>query len=585
MSDPGATYTDRSVRGLEQRLREVYREAERDIKMKTQDFWDKYRAKDAIHRKELQDEKITKADYDAWVRGQVFQGKQWRAKKKQIQETLYNANKIATNMINGQMTNVFTANANYMSYSLEHDAGVNFGFGVYDSATVTNLIKNDPQLLPKWKIDEKKDYIWNGKKVNTQITQGIIQGEKLDQIAKRLSVNLCSQNKSKMLTFARTAMTGAQNSGRQFSLNDAKGKGINVQKEWMATLDGRTRDAHRELDGQKVPLDKPFKVDGEEIMFPGDPTAKARLVYNCRCTMVGDLVDYPSEYQRYDNINGTPIKNMTYRQWEAAKTGGAKAKPQMPRPVSPVRPKRENFDTEEDYQKAREEYRANRELYNKQSEDYINMLVNEPRQYTTPESFQKWADEMGIHVDESFYETDPLLWDEIVNTTNEMTKRFPQVLDFWNNYVKVPYTIDYNKDAVWDYEASHGLTVGSVGPSYKDATKLQLQMANGTDFVYSPDGRQISTLRHEFGHNLDAALRSKFNTLELHGIYDKEEIQRRHANNREYEQELIKLTLEHGTDYSKTNVFEAFAEGFAEYTTNPGTEYAKAFEKFINKWL
>ena len=33
-------------------------------------------------------------------------------------------------------------------------------------------------------------------------------------------------------------------------------------------------------------MDEPFVTkDGREIMYPGDPTAEAGLVYNCRCTL------------------------------------------------------------------------------------------------------------------------------------------------------------------------------------------------------------------------------------------------------------------------------------------------------------
>ena len=97
-------------------------------------------------------------------------------------------------------------------------------------------------------------------------------------------------------------------------------------KEWMATFDELTRWQHRELDGQKQPMNKPFKVGGYSIMYPGDPTAHPSMIYNCRCTMVGDLDDYPSDYERYDNINGKPVKNMTYKEWENAKKGVATPK-------------------------------------------------------------------------------------------------------------------------------------------------------------------------------------------------------------------------------------------------------------------
>lgn len=328
MTDYGASYTDAELKKLEKKIGVVYKQAEADIKKKMKDFNAKYKVKEAKHLKDLADGKITQEQFDSWKKGQVFQGQQWQAKKDQLADTLLHANETATKIMNGQMTNVFAVNANFMSYSLEQGVGVNFGFGLYDSATVSNLLKADQKLLPEWKINEKKDYTWNNKRVNRVVTQGIIQGERLDQIANRLTDRLVTQNKNKMMTFARTSMTCAQNAGREYSLNAAKDLGINVQKEWMCTLDGRTRDWHRMLDGQKQPLDKPFEVDGLKIRYPGDPEAKPGLVYNCRCTMVGDIVDYPSTYDRYDNIDGKPIKGMTYQEWEAAKAKGEDISPQ-----------------------------------------------------------------------------------------------------------------------------------------------------------------------------------------------------------------------------------------------------------------
>lgn len=323
MSDLGSKYTDKQIAEIEKRIKKIYAEAQRDIDAKLKDFIKRYKEKEKIHLQELKDGKITQADFDSWKRGQVFQGRQWVAKRNQISETLYNANKAAVQIVNGKMTNVFSYNANFMNYTLEHGEGVNFGFGLYDNATVANLVKNDPNLLPTRKVNKRKDEAWNRKNVTSQVTQGIIQGESLDQIADRIATKTASTNHSSMLTAARTAMTGAQNAGRQISLSHAKDLSINVQKQWMCTLDGRTRDTHRELDGQSVLIEEPFKVENLTIMYPGDPEAHPSMIYNCRCTMVGDLVDYPSEYKRYDNIDGVPIKNMTYKQWYNAKYGVA----------------------------------------------------------------------------------------------------------------------------------------------------------------------------------------------------------------------------------------------------------------------
>lgn len=322
MADPGATFTDAEIKAVEKELKAVYNKAYKELLQKQKEFNAKYAAKEAKKLKQLASGQITQEEFDAWKAGQIFQSKQWEDKKNQILNTMYNANSTAADIINGKTKDVFSFNANYTAYSLEHGAGVNFGFELYDEASVVNLIRNDPQLLPEWKIDQPKDYTWNQKKLNRQINLGIIEGESLDKIANRLSKSLVSQNFNKMRTFARTAMTGAQNAGRQIRLEEAKKLGINVKKEWMATLDAHTRMTHRKLDGQKVDTDKSFDINGMSIRFPGDPLAPAALVYNCRCTMVGDLVNYPSTYDRYDNIDGKRIKGMTYSEWEEAKKNG-----------------------------------------------------------------------------------------------------------------------------------------------------------------------------------------------------------------------------------------------------------------------
>lgn len=320
MADYASRSTDKAVESLERRIRKVYSEAQKDIEDKTKDFWDRHRAKDAVYRQQVKDGKITKEDYQAWMRGQVFQGKQWEAKMQQVQSTLAQANKDALNIINGGRIQVFATNSNWTAYTLEHEAGVNFGFGVYDADAVTRLLRDDPSLLPAKKLNVPKDKLWNKGNMNRQIAQGIIQGEGIDKIAKRLA-NVTGTNKKAMLTNARTMMTGAQNAGRQEGYQRAQKMGIKLRKEWIATLDGHTRVNHAALDGQVVDIDDPFKVDGYSIAYPGDPHAHPSMVYNCRCTTAAKLIDYPSKgAQRYDNIAGKPIKDMSFKEWMKAKT-------------------------------------------------------------------------------------------------------------------------------------------------------------------------------------------------------------------------------------------------------------------------
>jgi uncharacterized protein with gpF-like domain len=69
-----------------------------------------------------------------------------------------------------------------------------------------------------------------------------------------------------------------------------------VKRTWRATKDKRTRDSHSEMDGQTVGFDEPFvSGDGNELMYPGDPSAPASDRINCRCTVTMSFVADESE--------------------------------------------------------------------------------------------------------------------------------------------------------------------------------------------------------------------------------------------------------------------------------------------------
>lgn len=59
-----------------------------------------------------------------------------------------------------------------------------------------------------------------------------------------------------------------------------------LTKTWVAVLDSATRPEHVEADGQEVPVDEPFEVGGEDLMYPGDDSGSPENVINCRCTAV-----------------------------------------------------------------------------------------------------------------------------------------------------------------------------------------------------------------------------------------------------------------------------------------------------------
>jgi len=81
----------------------------------------------------------------------------------------------------------------------------------------------------------------------------------------------------------RTESVNAANYATNQSATDVFGK-ENLQKEWIATFDNRTRIDHIQANGQVVDMDKKFMVGGEELSYPGDSSGSAANVINCRCT-------------------------------------------------------------------------------------------------------------------------------------------------------------------------------------------------------------------------------------------------------------------------------------------------------------
>ncbi|MBO9671951.1 MAG: hypothetical protein J7577_00790 [Sphingobacteriaceae bacterium] len=84
---------------------------------------------------------------------------------------------------------------------------------------------------------------------------------------------------------ARTESTRNASQGHKFGAEAwEKETGQKKWKQWSATNDSRTRDAHRAmLTLQVVRGDQKFTVGGAQMEYPGDPAGGARNCVNCRC--------------------------------------------------------------------------------------------------------------------------------------------------------------------------------------------------------------------------------------------------------------------------------------------------------------
>lgn len=277
-----------------------------------------------------------KKSYERWFINQTMTGKRWEELKNTLASDLVNASLIAQSVINGHIAEAYTINFNYTIYEMETTVFVDTFVPLYNKDAIEYIIKNNPDLLPTYQINVGKALKWNKQKINSAIMQGILQGESMRNVAKRLrSVTTMDYNAS--IRNARTASGAAANKGKEESFKRIQEKGYNIKKQWISTLDGRTRHEHRLLMGQTVNLGEPFTVNGYELEYPCDPNAtltdmlgeeravsviKAapEMIYNCRCVIVGVLEGYEKTIEDFNYQTNPKLNGMSLEEWRNAKS-------------------------------------------------------------------------------------------------------------------------------------------------------------------------------------------------------------------------------------------------------------------------
>lgn len=112
------------------------------------------------------------------------------------------------------------------------------------------------------------------------VSRGYAEGLGQDGVADYIESVVAEISRYRAEVIARTETHGAANFG---AMGAAEATGLPLLKEWVAAADERTRETHREADGQTVPMEQAFEVGADFLMFPGDPAGSAEEVINCRC--------------------------------------------------------------------------------------------------------------------------------------------------------------------------------------------------------------------------------------------------------------------------------------------------------------
>lgn len=276
--------TDKKLSTIEKSIAKKYR-----AKNKYNDLYNKFLAefekKDIEKLKALKKGFITDNEYKLWRKQQLITGQKYIKFQNDCANAIVEINKIAQQYVNQETIGIYIDNAQWITTKLSKDAGINFN--LLSKEAINRLIKGNDELLPAPSkkilrlIDEGKAIKWNKKQIQRQLIVGLEKGESVKDISKRFEF-IADMNKKQAIRNARTSVTNAENAGRIDVLHNAQNLGIEAQKEWIATLDERTRESHALMNGELANIDDVFS---NGLMYPADPNGEPAEVYNCRCTL------------------------------------------------------------------------------------------------------------------------------------------------------------------------------------------------------------------------------------------------------------------------------------------------------------
>lgn len=260
-----------------QALERQYKKALADINRKVKDFQAEI---------ELLDEAMNQAGMDDATRALLQSRKRSKVYQKQYQEAL-------KGQVSGILDKMQGDNYSTIESYLKDSYETGYVGTMYDIAKqgIPIITPIDQAAAVKAILVDSK--VSNGlytrlgvevailkKTITQEISRGIATGLGYGDIARNIS-NATKAPISRTKTIVRTEGHRIQQTSTADAQQAAKDKGADVLKQWDSTLDGKTRDSHRRVDGEIRELDEKFS---NGLMFPGDPSGSAGEVINCRCT-------------------------------------------------------------------------------------------------------------------------------------------------------------------------------------------------------------------------------------------------------------------------------------------------------------
>nr|DAI53610.1 MAG TPA: minor capsid protein [Caudoviricetes sp.] len=292
MDDEAMRIADEIEKALTQRISAVYGEAlKKAIRMNRQ-FLQKIR--------DIDSGKIQPPNYyntpeliKKWREGYIRELMRQEHVIESIEQQIRDAGGKVEPEIKKALVEIYAINANYTATKLTAFGGVD-ATSKYLLTGVTRrqaaIIFRDTQpLFSKIAFRNLIEAPAVIRRLQNEMVQATLLGESQEKIIRRIRA-VMDNSAANARRIAQTERTRLQSQARADQLHEAAQMGIRITKTWSTRM-VNSRDSHVALNNKTIAENEKFRtIWGNELAYPGDPSAPAKEVINCHCVLIPNVV-------------------------------------------------------------------------------------------------------------------------------------------------------------------------------------------------------------------------------------------------------------------------------------------------------
>lgn len=292
MDDEAMRIADEIEKALTQRISAVYGEALKKAIRMNRRFLQKIR--------DIDSGKIQPPNYyntpeliKKWREGYIRELMRQEHVIESIEQQIRDAGGKVEPEIKKALVEIYAINANYTATKLTAFGGVD-ATSKYLLTGVTRrqaaiILRDTQPLFSKIAFRNLIEAPAVIRRLQNEMVQATLLGESQEKIIRRIRA-VMDNSAANARRIAQTERTRLQSQARADQLHEAAQMGIRITKTWSTRM-VNSRDSHVALNNKTIAENEKFRtIWGNELAYPGDPSAPAKEVINCHCVLILNVV-------------------------------------------------------------------------------------------------------------------------------------------------------------------------------------------------------------------------------------------------------------------------------------------------------